>query len=517
MKRKMLSLILAITMGLSLVACGTNPTGSGSGSESNAGERTQKEKLTVVLSSEPVNLNPQVCNMLNGYIAEFLIYDTLLQLGENGEILPNLATEWELIDDTHIRFKLRDDVYFSNGEQMTAEDVVYTIQRCTTQAATKSTYKYFDGENTVAEGDFSVIIALTQPFAPVYSFLTHAYSSIVCKSYIEEVGDEAAGLEPVGTGAYVLEDWVAGSSLMLKRNDNYWGEPGASDRIEIKIINEVANRAIELETGSADIALDISTNDAARIDENSDLVLLAGPSYRTTFLGLNLSKEETSNPKVREAMACALDLELIADAVYEQYGEHADSIINPSIPEYSSVTKYTYDVERAKQLLAEAGYPDGITLTGRSQTNSDFKTTAEIVQNMWKEAGITCEIQILDKATYNEAGKTDNGTNVTVTSQTATTGNAYQAIGTIFSTATRNGIINSSDSELESMIDAAVALYDEEERAAAYAEVQDYIVNNYYAIPIAFTSILTGMSKNVEGYVHSPANTPDLTYVYAYE
>ncbi len=514
--KRMMSLLLAAAMCLSLAACG--PKSKPSGSESVDFEQmTKKDKLTVVLSSEPVNLNPQTCNMLNGYITEFLIYDTLVQIDENGEIQPNLATEWEKIDDTHIRFKLRQDAYFSNGQQMTAEDVVYTIQRCCTMSATKSTYKYFDGENTKAEDEFTVVVALKQPFAAVYSFLAHAYSSVVCKSYIEEVGDEQAGLAPIGTGAYVLDNWTAGSSLLLKRNDKFWGEPGASDAIELKIIKEVANRAIELETGNTDIALDISANDASRIETASGLKMMAEPGYRTTFLGLNLSKEETANPKVREAMACALDLELVCEAVYEQYGKPADSIMAPTIAEYANVKGYTYDVERAKQLLAEAGYPNGITLTGRCQTNVDFKATAEIVQNMWKEAGINCEIQVLDKATYIERGKTDGGTNVTITSQTATTGNSYQAIGTTFSTASRNGIINSSDEELEKMISDAAAQYDDATRAEDYKKVQDHIVNNYYAIPIAFTDILTGMSNNVQGYVHSPANTPDLTYVCAYQ
>lgn len=476
-----------------------------------------KDTLTVVLSSEPVNLNPQVINMLNAYIVEFLVYDTLLQKDADGNILPNLATGWEMIDDTHVRFKLRDDVYFSNGQQMTAEDVVYTISRCVNSATTKSTYQYFDDVNTFAEDDFTVVIALKKPFAGVYSLLTHAYSSIVCKNYIEEVGDDEAGLNPVGTGAYLLEKWVSGSSILLKRNDNYWGEKGASEFIQFKIIPETANRAIELETGAADIALDIAITDASRIEAAEDLKLIHGPSYRTTFIGLNLGKEETSNPKIREALACALDIEALAEAVYEEYGTLADSIMSNTIPGHKTVRNHEYNVDKAKALLAEAGYPNGLTLSGRCQTIVEFKTIAEVVQNMWADAGIKAEIQVLDKATYSELGKKDGGTHITVTAQTATTGEAYQAIGTIFSTSSASGIINSSDTELESMIEKASATYDDTERNKIYEEIQDYIVNNYYAIPVAFTSILTGTTNEVQNFVHSPANTPDLTYVYSYE
>lgn len=511
--KKLLSIILSVAMLVSLVGCG--PKGNEISDVSD--EKTVKDTLTVVLSSEPVNLNPQVCNMLNAYIPEFLVYDTLLKKDADGNIIPNLATSWEMIDDTHFRFKLRDDVYFSNGEQMKADDVVYTISRCVNSPVTTSTYKFFDDVNTVAEDDFTVVIALKQPFAAVYTLLTHAYSSIVCKSYVEKVGDDEAGLNPVGTGAYILEKWISGSSLLLKRNDKYWGEKGASEFIELKVITESANRAIELETGAADIVLDVSTTDASRIEAAENLKLICGSSYRTAFIGLNLGKEETSNPKIREALAYALDIEALAEAVYEKYATVADSIMSNTVAGYKAVRNHEYNVEKAKALLAEAGYPNGITLSGRCQTNVDFKTTAEIVQNMWADAGIKAEIQVLDKATYSEKGKENGGTNITVTSQTATTGDAYQAIGTIFSTTSRIGIINSSDEDLERMIEQASATYDDAERSKLYAEVQDYIVNNHYAIPIAFTSILTGTTNEVQNFVHSPANTPDLTYVYAYE
>ncbi len=517
--KKFLSILLASIMLVSFTACGSAESeapSTGDAESAPTGELVKKDTLSVVLSSEPTNLNPQVINMLNSYIIEFLIYDTLLEKDADGNIIPNLATEWEVIDDTHIRFKLRDDVYFSNGTHMTAEDVRFTIERAATYPTTTSTFSYFDAENTVVEDDYTIVIALHEPFSGIYNFLTHAYSSVVSKEYIEEVGDDVAGLEPIGTGAYTLDEWVTGSTITLKRNEEYWGTKGESEYIQFKIITEIASRAIELETGAADIALDLATNDAKRVSETEGLVLQTGPSYKTAFIGLNQSKEEMLDPKIREAMAISLDYEGIAYAVYGEYGTLAQSIMSTAIIGQMDVKDYTYDVERAKELLAEAGYPDGITLSGRCQQNSDFKKTAEIVQNMWKEAGINVDIQVLDKATYSEAGKTDGGTHVTVTSQTATTGDPFQAVGSLFSTASRIGIVNSVDENLDALINTAASLYEDEARNAAYAEVQDYIVNNYIALPIAYTNILTGTSDNVENFVISPANTPNLSQVYAY-
>ncbi len=515
--KKFLSILLASVMLVSFTACSSEPVASGESEESASGaEATVKQELNVVLASEPLNLNPQNAAQLNAYIVNFLLYDTLLVQGENGEILPNLATTWEQIDDTHIRFTLRDDVYFSNGDQMTSADVVYTMQRCATAPTTKNTYKFFDPEGTVAEDEFTFVLALTQPFSATYDYLTHAYSSIVNASVMEEVGEEAYGLAPIGTGAYTLDEWVTGSTIKLKRNDAYWGEKGASEYVQFKIITEIASRAIELETGAADVVLDMATNDANRIKETPGLVLVTEPSYKTTYVGINISKDKTDDPLVREALATALDLEILAQNVYGEYAAPADSVMAMTIPGHTSVMEHEYNVEKAKELLAQAGYPDGIDITGRAQTNSDFKKIAEVLQNMWAEAGIRADIQVLDRASYTELGKTDGGTNITITSQTSTTGNAYQALGTTFSTASTTGIISSTDTELEAKIAQAAATYDTDERNAIYEQIQQTIVNDHYVIPIAFTDIVIGVSEKVEGFKASPANTPDFTYVYAY-
>ncbi len=511
--KKLISLFMVLVMLLSLSACGSD---GGSTTKANE-ERKIKETLTVTISGEPTSLCPHAVGQLNAYIVDFCLYDTLLKKDSSGKILANLATSWDLIDDTHIRFHLRDDVKFSNGDKMTAEDVVFTIKTITEHATTKSTYARFDGENTKAEDDKTVLLVLKQPFAAVYDFLTHPYSSIINKKVYEEVGADKYGQEPLGTGPYVLEKWTSGSNILLKRNDNYWGEKGKSAYINIKIIAEQSNRFMELETGGTDIALSISTNDAKRLAEAKNLELKTVPSYQVVFIALNQTKDETSNLKIRQALAYATDTKQIAQLVYGEYGQVGDSAMAPGIPEYQAQTTYEYNVDKAKELLAEAGYPNGITLTGRVQTNADFEKIAGMIPNMWAKAGITIEIPVYDKATYTEKGKENGGTNISVSSQNATTGNAYQAVGTMFTTTATNGLINNRDEKLEEMIKAAGAEFDDAKRKELYGAVQKYIIENVMIIPIAFTMQISGISVNVQNYEPSASNTPYLPQIFVYE
>lgn len=512
--KRIVPFLLSLIMLLSLCACGGKPV---EGDQDVQGERQIKENLTVTLSVEPTTLNPHAVGQLNAYIVNYCIYDTLLKKDADGNIVPNVAKEYEPIDDTHIRFHLRDDVMFSNGEKLTAEDVLYTIKCITEGSTTKSTYSAFDGENSYIEDEYTVVIALKKPFAAVYDFLTHSYSSIVCKSYYEAVGKDEYGINPVGSGPYTLGDWTSGSSIVLKRNDNYWGEKAASAMITLKFISEQSNRAMELETGGTDIALAISTMDASRIDSSDELELIKVPSYQVVFLGLNQTKDLTSDLRVRKALAYATDAATIENVVYGEFGSVADSPVAQGVPEYSSCTTYEYNIEKAKELLAEAGYPDGITLTGRVQNNADFEAISAMIPNMWEKAGINIEINVYDKATYSEKGKENGGTNITVSAQTATTGNAYQAIGTLFSTTSTSGVVNNRDEMVDSLISEAAKEYDFSARKEKYAKAEQYIIDNVLIIPIAFTSQIYGVSKNVVDFDASPANIPILTYTYAYE
>jgi len=474
-----------------------------------------KDELTVIMSREPVNIDPQVSNMLAAYATEKMIFDTLVIKDENGEIKPSLATHWKVIDDTTVRFYLREDVFFHNGKKFTSKDVVYTIKRCTEEPVTASTFKSFDGNNTIAVDEYTVDIKLLRPFSPIFNYLTYARAFIVSKETIEEVGKDEYGISPIGTGPFEFIEWNTGTNMLLEKSDTYWGEDPNYSKLNIKFITEPINRTIELETGAADIIFDVNIIDTERIDKDENLKLITGPSYKTAFVGFNLSKEIMQDIKVRQALSLAIDVEELVDAIYEGHASSADSPMSPSIFGYSSIRTHSYDPEKAKQLLADAGYADGLVIQGRTQKISEFEIIAEAVQNMWSQVGVTANIQVVDKATYSSLGKDNGGTEITITSQTATTGDPDHALYTWHSSL-QTGIFNSQDEYLDSLLYQGSTTYDDSQRMKNYKEAQQYIMDSYYGVPISFPDVIYATSSKVENFYCDPGNIPDLSRVKIY-
>ena len=238
---------LALTM---LAGCGGGKAASSSANSAAAGaastastsataaEAAQsgniKDNVTVVLKGEPSNIDPHGNTELVAMETQVQIFETLVKKDENGEIVPCLAERWEQIDDCTTRFYLRDDVTFHNGEKLTADDVVYTIQRATEMPSSAAIFSAFDGENTKAVDDLTVDVVTKEPFAAVLNYLASTRGGIVCKKAVEEMGDDAFGRAPVGTGPFMFDNWVTGTSITLKRNDNYWGDKPAYSTLTLK-------------------------------------------------------------------------------------------------------------------------------------------------------------------------------------------------------------------------------------------------------------------------------------------
>lgn len=275
----MLSTVLALT------ACGTSG-GGGSTSASSAGSSAvasaSADTLRVVLNSEPSNLDPHNNTRLTAWAVQEEIFDKLITKEEDGSIQPDVATSWEQVDDLTWQFKLRNDVTFHDGSKLTAADVVFSLQRACGASGSKTFFVQFDPDNIKAVDDYTVNVVTKQPFAAVLNYLASARGAILCKAAVESMGDEAYGRAPVGSGPYKVESWTTGSSILLARNEAYWGDKPACSKIDFRFITEAANRAIELETGGADIVYSLATNDADRLKDTDGVQVVSGPAYQFT-------------------------------------------------------------------------------------------------------------------------------------------------------------------------------------------------------------------------------------------
>lgn len=512
-KTKLFSLMLAGVM--LLTACGSGDVAS-SGSQGEAQgseEKAYKDTLVVALASEPQNLDPTISTNAVNRQAEVNIFNTLVDLTPEGEIVPELATKWEQIDNYTIRFYLRDDVYFHNGEKLTAEDVKFSLHRLTAMGVNTSMYTAFDTENTEVVDELTIDVKMKEPFAAAYNFLAAPYAGIHCKKYVEEVGDDHVVRNPVGTGPFKLIEWRAGDALELERFDDYWGEKPTYSHLTMRFISEGTTRTIELETGGVDVIYNVPIADLERLKENDELNVIIGPGRRYTYCTINMKDPTFADERVREAILCALDMETIVENVYGDMATVADSIINPRIIGYHSMGVVEYNPERAKELLKEAG-AENLSFTLKMNDDSTFIACAEIMANMWKQVGITCDVQVLEMATYTDQGARGE-VQIGISSYSTASGDADQALQTWKTT--YNGQIQGNDPKIDELLLKARQEWDYDQRMADYAEAIEYMWNTHYMIPIAFNNLAFATGDNVEGLECHPGEVPDLAKVVIYE
>lgn len=496
----MLSLFILIASGVSTFAY----------SASSENLNNTREKLTVAIKAEPPTLDPHNHTTLVGFQTQRLIYDTLVSQDKNGEIIPKLASSWEVLDDLTVRFYLRDDVYFHNGDKLTAEDVRYSIHRATVSSGSKTLFSAFDGEKTTVVDDNTIDVCLKYPFAPIFNYLASSRGDIVCKKVVEEVGDDNYGREPVGTGPFMFSDWVSGDHLTLRKNPNYWGDEPAFNTYVARFITEAANRTIELETGNVDIIFDVNPSDIARLKENPNINVLQGPGYKLTYITMSFSASEFENIKIRQAIAHALDMESIVRVVYGGGATVGDSVMSPKVFGYKKMGPYKYDPEYAKQLLAEAGYPNGLDLVVHTFEDSSFLSVLEVAQNMWRQVGINVTISSYDQATFQQMTK-DGKVMFGITSTTPSTGDPDHAL--IVWPSSYAGALNTDDPRIDELINLGKSTYDPTDRSKVYNEFQEYVWSLYRLIPVAFSDAVYAMDKSIVNFDCHPGNTPNLATI----
>ena len=520
-KTRILALVMAAMM--MLTACGSKNNGgnASSGDTNNDAqgtqtaekvipEKTDKDTLTVAISTEPSGLDPHNLNMVTGFTLCKQVFDRLFVADADYNITPSLATEYEWLDDNlTLRVKIRDDVKFSNGQPLTAEDVVYSIQRACTKSQSATTFGPFDGENTVAVDDYTVDIKFKTVYPNALTVLASGRGSIVCKAAIEEMGEDAYGRAPVGSGKFVVKNWSSGDKIEMVRNEDYWGDKPAYKNLTFRILTDGSNRGIELETGGVDIALEVSTNDLDRLNANSELTILQGPGSTMNHLVINSVNFDTlKDVRVRKAMHMALDKDALVQVAFRGNATVATSLVPAVTKGYYKVGPMEYDPEGAKALIAESGFDTSTEIVLNIYKNERIQAMAEAIANMWKAIGLNVRIEILDRATM----ITNNGNGQTpmcITTVTASDGN----IESIFRMWETPSYAFTDDQDLMQRIKDAKSIVDDDARAKAYADLQQECWDLHTVLPLCVEDKVYGIRNYVEGFEFHPDNSPDFSTV----
>ncbi|MCY4180288.1 MAG: ABC transporter substrate-binding protein [Litoreibacter sp.] len=362
----------------------------------------QARDATVGMQLEPPHLDPT--SAAAGAIDQVLysnVFEGLTRFSSDGSVVPGLAESWEVSDDGVIyTFTLREGVTFHDGTSFDASDVVFTLDRARGPDSTNAQKGVFANIAGVqAVNDRTVVITLNEPQGAFLFNLAWGDAVIVAPESIEDIKSN-----PIGTGAFRFADWKQGDSITLVRNDDYWGTPAALDGATFKFISAptAAFAAMMAEDVDAFYGYPAPEN-LAQFDADPRFTVLAGNTEGETILAMNNKLPPFDNKLVRQAVSHAIDRSAIIDGAMFGYGTPIGSHFAPHNPAYVDLTgNSAYDPEKAKALLAEAGFPDGFSTTLKLPPPSYARRGGEIIAAQLRAVGIEAEISNLEWAQWLE-------------------------------------------------------------------------------------------------------------------
>ncbi len=470
------------------------------------------QTIVIAQGTDAVTLDPH--NSTDSPTATVLshIYETLYDLTPEGEIVPLLATGAEMSEDGLTwTLTLRDDVVFHNGAPLTAEVVKGSMERFTDpDLAFTFAFLLNRIDEMVVIDDHTIEFRLSDTFAPFLAHLTHNSTAIVHPDVVAEFGEDFPE-NPVGTGPFQLDNWQRGERLDLTRFDDYWGElPGVSG-VRFLTVPEDTTRMALVETGEAHVAVRVPPQDVARIDANPNVTVENVSGVRTIYVYFNHLMEPFDDVRVRQAINYAVDKELIVEFVMGGAARASDAPVAPGIFGYTPVGPYAYDPERARELLAEAGYADGLTIELWSPTGrypQDIQV-AEAIQGQLAEVGVNAEITSIDWAAYLVATAqpaADTYVPMALLGWGTVTGDADYGLYALFhsSQAPNPNRAFYSNAVVDDLLDAARTSPDPSLRQQLYADAQQIIWNDAPWLFLYSESQVVAVRDNVQGFIIHP-------------
>ncbi|WP_026876136.1 ABC transporter substrate-binding protein [Jiangella gansuensis] len=433
------------------------------------------------------------------------VFDTLV-VREGTDLVPSLATEWTNPDDLTWQFTLRDDVVFADGTPLTSADVKASLDALIAAAGPLAgTWSAVASVET--PDDTTLVITTSTPLGTLLSNL--AIMPVVPS---EKVTDQEFYRAPYGSGPYSVTQFTPGEAVVLERNPEYWGDAPAVEEISFQYIPEVSSRITALENDEIDFTWSLPSDQLGRFDGNEEFSVTTFPTYANYYIWFNSSREPLTDPRVRQALWHAVDLEAIHAALFDGVGEIATGPMPDDVFGAADNTPYAYDPDRARQLLAEAGYPDGFSTEMMWSTGccANGEAFAQALISDWAKVGITVQPAPLERATWLERLLALDWDSTMSTGSTLTGDADFTLARLYLSSAERTGYANP---ELDTLLIEAREELDQDRRAELYAQAGAIIWNDAVGI---FPLDLYGnsvASSAVQGFEPTPNDMPDFVGV----
>ncbi|MCR5419903.1 MAG: ABC transporter substrate-binding protein [Lachnospiraceae bacterium] len=496
-KRLLLILTVLLTLTIALGGCSGRKAGDSS-------------KIVVGIPQDlEDSLDPHKATAAGTREVLFNVYEGLLKPDENGDLIPAVAKEYEVSDDGFTyKFILREGVKFHDGTPVTAEDVKYSLEKSAGMTGEETLIAAFSNikeVNIVSDSEVDVVLKENDVDFPAYAASVNA--SIIPKA------NTASDTNPIGTGPYKYVSRSPQENIIMESFDDYWGEKASIKNLEFKI-ESGDSMIMDLKGGSIDMCARISATQIAQLGDGFDIH--EGSMNLVQALYLNNKVKPFDDVRVRQAMCYATDTQEILDLAFEGYGSPIGSQMFPSFGKYympELENKYPVDVEKAKKLLADAGYPDGFDMTITVPSNYiPHVDTAQVLVEQLKKVGIKATIDQVEWNTWLSDVYTGRKFESTVIGVDASSLTADALLGRFYSSADNN-FTNYSNPEYDKLYEESRKTLDDDKRTELYKQMETLLAEDAANVYIQDMAEFVPMNKKFEGYTFYPLYVQDIAKI----
>lgn len=460
------------------------------------------QSIRIAQGTDAASLDPQLQN--DAFSTSILsnIFDTLIYRNAALELESGLATAWELVDDTSWQLSLRRGVSFHNGEAFNAEDVKFSLERpLNSDLGSPLTGRFSVLEGVEIIDDYTVIVKTKAPYPLLPARLSEWF--MIPKDYVEATPQETLSIQPVGTGAYRFVEWVKDDHLSLSANEDYWRGAPAIKNVTFRPIPEVSTRVAALQAGDVDLITNVPAFRQFEVSLDSSLSIRSVPSTFFQYVALDGTKNPVlADKRIRQAIQYATNVPEIIEFLFE--GSAAQIAVPLAFGTFGldeSIEAYPYDLEKAKALLAEAGYPNGIrfALDAPVGRYAQDKETVEALVGQWSQAGIKVDLNINEWSV--QLTKYRAGTELVESHFMGWGTSTFDADDVLFggfSSSPNPNKMNYVNEELNGLVAQARTSLDPEERQALYARVQQIIHDEVPWLALFQQFDIYGVKANLE-------------------
>ena len=552
MKKRALALVLTAAMVLGLTACGGSSDGTTTDSttdgqtaetaeteaEAEASASATGEKiLSVQVGPDPETIDPALNSAVDGGNMLLHSFECLLAVDENGQLVPGQAESYEVSEDGLTwTFHLREGLKWSDGSDLNANDFVYSWKRvCDPMVAApyaetvlsmvegydKAIEGDLDALQVVASDDNTLVVTLNAPCSYFGSLAAFATLSPVQQATVEANGDAwATSAETyISNGPFYVSEWVPGSYIMMTKNPYYWNADAIKlDGIKWNLIEDSNAAYSAYQTGEVLMIKDVPTEEIPTLKDNAEFHV--DPIIGTYYLSMNLERDAFKDVKVRKALSLAIDRDYVANTLMQGTYSPADNFMGPGWIDmdgkqfkdnanggksYIDITNYEADLEEAKQLLADAGYPNGEgfpTITYTTNDSGYHKVVAEYLQQAWAELGIDLQVDIVEWASFTPMRR--NGDyDVARNGWVGDYSDPSNMLDLFYST-NGNNDGKFSNADYDAAMDLSRTTLDPDERSKALHTAEDILMEEAGCIPVAYYNDFWLQSDKITGSWHSP-------------